>query len=333
MNNGQYRHAYFLGFVQEYLVSLIAGVSCWIILQKILEVRSLPEVYAHSIKDGIALVFSALLALCLKLWSVRREIQLMLKQIQHTDPALREPLAAIMRQQLEDIGRLRDRLVLTGETMSQKGLEALTQACFQANGHRSYIGLDSHVPSVYMQLFPTYIQEQTLRSHRSEDSHDVRILLASEQSLLRDLKEHPDRFAQFYDLHLQSGFRLLQVDYEIAKRAAENLALPSTDIGIFGGTYAAFFLPHLVAELRIDAELGRGTAEAGQVPEPMSTSGRYNVLIRPIDERLRMLLRQLLQELNRVGRQIRLDRSGLTCVERDEEARRGDLDRLLWNLR
>jgi hypothetical protein len=314
MSEGIDRRTLAQAFVREWVAAVLAGSVCFFVLTKILEIRHDPnlELPTEVIKTIVTVSFSLGITFAVKLLMIRRPILSILTQVHETDPKLRGLIILLIRDQIEGIGDYRQALGKGGISLEKPELDTLSQACFTANHRRNYVGTESNVPTRFLDLFPTYLEFQTRRLADRADARDVRILFATPGELQADYTSDPVRFQLFYDWHWSHGFRLLQAEKTRAATLADQLELPSTDIAIFGGQYALFFFPQ-----------GRAGAKGAGT----------KVLLRPINDALQLKLSTYLRQLDKECREIRLEKGVVLCKKRPDEDAKGDLDRLLWDLR
>jgi hypothetical protein len=157
----------------------------------------------------------------------------------HTPAYLRKPFVAylqrrVIKRGIEAISSARSD---SGAEISTVDLDSLAEGFFTHS--KSYQGTDSHTPSEFLALYPHFLDSQT----KNIAELSVRILLVDEQMLVDDLHRHQLAFEDFLASHSDHSRRLLQVDPSIARECATNLALPSTDIGIWDNNYAVLFCP------------------------------------------------------------------------------------------
>jgi hypothetical protein len=258
----------------------------------------------------VVLLLSIVFAFALALLGIRHEISIILGQHRLTHEKLRMPIALFLRSRLSDLGKVREALTgVDGLQIDRGDLKLVVAACFSSNRGRQYVGTDSNVPTRFYELYPNYLDEQFASGESQRRSHDVRILFASEEELRRDYEKDKVLFQSFRDNHRLYRVRLLQVERAEAEKRAQQLQLPSTDLGVFGGEFVVFFAPCTCGGIE-----------------------HYRIYLRALTSEGRSQLRQYFRMLNQGARDIRLEHDVVSCVVRKPEDLPQDERLLLWNL-
>jgi hypothetical protein len=120
----------------------------------------------------------------------------------------------------------------------------------------SYIGVDSHKPSVFFDAYPTLLQhlssdELPFGGEKHDETtechgfHTVRILPIKQSDLEKDAKDNDPRWDTYMDRHRKHDIVLLQVDPDVAKDALTARigtdGAWTTDIGVWMHTCALLF--------------------------------------------------------------------------------------------
>jgi hypothetical protein len=181
----------------------------------------------------------------IRLWEIREHIEAISSYRASLAPSLRAPILPFIKLQfsawLQGHSCLTDK---TGLCVTREALNLLSGNLF-SHCVGSYCGTDSNPPSAFLERYPTYIIHQAQREE-SRPSSDVRCLLVDISTLESDFDQNRKRFLSFLDAHIRNDIVLLQVDPGIATNCVKSLELPSSDLGVFGGRYAAYFTPCLV---------------------------------------------------------------------------------------
>jgi hypothetical protein len=252
-------------------------------------------------------VLSIVFGIGLVLFSIHNEISILSTQHRYTDSKIRKPLLLFMRHRLKAMQNVRTRLTSSGGLdLDNEELEKFVSACFEANRGKPYIGTDRHVPSRFYELYSNYLGEQ----FTDGPGGDVRILFASETDLRSDYSDKTVKFKDFIENHVNNDVRLLQVEMAVAENLAGDQHFPSTDIGVFGGEFVAFFSP--------ESEVG------GEV--------KYTIQLEALTAERRSQLRQYLHMLNLNAREVRLEGDRAFCMERNPDQIKDDENRLLSGL-
>lgn len=126
----------------------------------------------------------------------------------------------------------------SGVTLSRDKAESVYKDCFEFGG-RSYVGTDSHVPSVFFALYRDYLKAQ---EKYTETEKSQRILIVEKDDLNHDYVVHSDVFMKLWRWHVEKGCALLQVDPDIAGALSEECGIWTPDVGIWQD-YALLFKP------------------------------------------------------------------------------------------
>jgi hypothetical protein len=244
------------------------------------------------------------------LYAIRKDISTLLEQHRSANQNVRRPLALFMRHRLEALQRVRSDLTSSnGLDLDESELERFVDSCFSANDGKSYVGTDSNVPTRFYELYPTYLGKQFSEDRLQHPGYDARILFTSEDELRTDYQSNKVMFTDFYENHWSKHVRLLQVDKATAAQLAKNQHLSSTDLGIFGGTFVAFFTPY-----------------------KNGTVVRYRIQLEALTPERRQQLQQYMHMLNRYAKEIRLQNNLVECVDRDSAKVEADEQRFVWAL-
>lgn len=187
-----------------------------------------------------------------------------------------------------------------GLTLDRREQEFFVDACFYANRGRRYVGTDSNVPTEFYRLYPTYLDEQREARIDEDAPWDVRVLFPTESELVDDLARDHVVFEEFSARHLAQHVHLLQVDKSIADGLAEIQRFPSSDMGIYGWTFVAFYKP-----------LKRKDATVA-----------YRVHLRPIDPELKRRLREYVTMLSKHVRELYVEQCRVCLRMPSENAKR-----------
>ena len=128
--------------------------------------------------------------------------------------------------------------------MGYEHSRALVIATFQKTKD-SYFGTDSNVPSKYKNLYPNYLEAQTGSHASSNNRISLRFLLVTRPELIEDFKENREIVRDFIEDNRVAGVHLLVVNPETAKNQANQLSLPSSDLGIFDNEIVFYFKPRV----------------------------------------------------------------------------------------
>jgi len=133
----------------------------------------------------------------------------------------------------------------TGQVMTKDAVDEFTKMCFR-QGAGTYSGVESHPPSEFFTRYPGYLDAHDLNLAKNPQFQSVRILLATRVALREDYQKDGKAFKDFYDWHEdRSSVELLHVPPRLAKKVANDLSLPTTDIGIWEDQYALLFAPEV----------------------------------------------------------------------------------------
>lgn len=201
-------------------------------------------------------------------------------------------ILTFLRPRLETHLRECRTLFQAGFMIKQSELGPLSKAAFRAF-RGSYIGLDSNPPSRFRDIYPTFLEDQVAtRTAADYRGNDIRVLLVSEADLKADALADPGETQTFVDFHKEHGIHLLQVDPAAAERERERLQLMSTDIAIYGTSYAIFFRTQ--------------------------DSSMVEIAVQPISPELGPTLRLYIERLNRLAHRVDYLDGNLTLHPRDE---------------
>jgi hypothetical protein len=294
------------------MAAALAWLVAWYLLHYVINLKLSIGWLDDAVSNIFQWMLSGAIAFAFVLGRLRTEIAILLTQHERTDPRVRLPLALFQQRRFKAMRDERVQMTSNaGAELSLMDLERLVAACFRARGAEPYVGTDSNVPSLFRKLYPTYLQEQFAKLPGGRVRMDVRILLVSEVELRSDYHADEQGFRDFYAEHYaKNNALLLQVDRDDAQRAAEECRLPSADLGIFGRSVVVFFMPIV----------RRGSAST------------YRIWVKPLGSELEKALQSYLRLLNQRAKEIVLDGGEVRCLSRNEEARDGTLDRLLWEL-
>lgn len=285
---------------RKYAIELGFTAIAYLLLYKVFELEGLKALLGGIRHHAIVLLLAVILGRVAGLLPIWTEIGLLVEQHRKTPASVRAPVKLFMAHRITDLGTLRQSLLgRDGITLDRNELEQFVDACFTANTGRRYVGTDSHVPTEFYSLYRTYLDEQREASSGRGSTFNLRVLFATEAELVEDHRKDAAIFEEFVDRHLRERVHLLQVDKSIAESLALIQQFPSTDIGIYGWRFVAFYKP-----VRRDSRL------------------RYRVHLRSIDESLQKQLGEYLTMLNKHARELHVQNHRVECrIPTDNAAR------------
>lgn len=293
--------------LRKYAVELALTALAYLLLYKAFELEGLQALFGGIKHHAIVLALAIVLGQVFRIFPIWTEVSLLIEQHRKTPKAVRRPLGRFLRHRVEGLQLARDRvLTKTGLILDRDELEHFVDACFNTNAGRRYIGTDSHPPTDFYSLYRTYLNEQ-IAFKSSKQTWDFRILFATESELAADCTKDAAVFEEFVDRHLREHVHLLQVDRITATSLAGVQRFPSTDLGIFGWEFVAFYKP-----------IRRRNQDY-----------RYQVHLWPIDDDIRRRLCEYLTMLNKHSREIHLEQRRVRCDQRTENAERDHLSAML----
>lgn len=297
--------------MKKYYREIILAVAAYSLLSFLSQWQGVYPLLSGLIHHLVILALAIVLGIALVFYSIRKEISILSSQHRHTNEKVREPVAIFMRHRLSALQRVR-RALLSGEglDLDTSDLERFVDACFSANRGNHYVGTDSNVPSRFYELYPTYLGKQFTDRRLRKPSHDVRILFSTEGDLRSDYEHERVMFRDFFENHVFNHVRLLQVEKPVATKLAETQHLPSTDVGVFGGRFVAFF----------------------SLLSASAPNFKYRIQVEELSAERLAQLRQYLHMLNEFAKEIRLENDLVSCIERKPSEKEDDERRLLRDL-
>lgn len=130
----------------------------------------------------------------------------------------------------------------TGELMSESDVDEFTKRCFRL-GTSTYYGVERHLPTIFYQRYPGYLDAHDLNLSKNPGKQSARILLATRAALREDYQKDPEAYSKFYNWHHTRNVALLHVLPRMAQQLADDLRLKTTDVGIWPDQYALLFQP------------------------------------------------------------------------------------------
>ena len=156
----------------------------------------------------------------------------------------RGAILGIAGRQLEKVRILLTNLRSENGACVDRADASFATRVFFENAHNGYDGTDSHLPSEFSESYPDYLDAHAKNLEvPGNDYAGTRILIASGASLVEDADHHPDEYYDFVNWHKQHGVELRHADPAVAEDLIKQHELPTTDIGIWHGEYAALFSP------------------------------------------------------------------------------------------
>jgi len=297
--------------VKKYGREIVLTVSAFLVLSFLYQWQGLGYLVESMLHHLTVLLFAISLGFAAALLGIRKEIEIVLRQYRHTDDKIRKPLSLFLLHRLDQVGQYREAMIGNhGLDLDREDLKRFVDACFTANGGKHYVGTDSNVPTKFYDLYPTYINEQLISHHSNKPRRDIRILFVSEEDLRTDYSVDRVLFQNFFENHVVHDVQLLQVEKSVAQKLADAQRLPSTDLGIFGGRFVAFFIPK----------------------ERNDTPVTYTIYLKALNPELRVQLRQYMFMLNRYAKQIYWENDTVFFKDREATAVRDHEHRLLWGI-
>jgi hypothetical protein len=133
--------------------------------------------------------------------------------------------------------------VLKGRTpISRDILDKFTKMFFES-GSGIYIGIESHLPSEFLDLYPSWLKyhaEYLKKLPPDQAQQGGRILIARSIGEIFSDKRNPN-FYKFVNWHKEKKVPLSHVSEEEAKQLCELNELPSPDVAIWKDSYAVVF--------------------------------------------------------------------------------------------
>ncbi len=232
--------------MREWWWQLFVGALSAVLVWALLEAETTIDVISVLLNGLIAAIVGLSCAFAVGLFHARGAVRALLKA-GHKKPDI---VGQIQRDWLYFRS---ERFVLASEGISTGWMlldadevRAFYKLCFR-RCRGKYIGTDRHVPSEFFHLYPEYLGSQRARG---VSRGDIRFVLYDWDELLQDLATDSGDVQRFIQAHVDDGVRLLRVDGDVARREAARQALPSSDVGLFGGRFAVFFNPPSANEAR-----------------------------------------------------------------------------------
>lgn len=223
---------------------LVIIAMCFIVVELAIGPRTIEDVVSGLGRHVTVLLLSSSVGLIGFLILKRREIQILLSVHRIPGESMRGAVSLYVRSRIEQVQEvIRELTHKDGVHFESNELKGFVNCCFHANKNSFYIGTDSNVPSVFKKNYPTYLQEHFASYVGRGPRQDVRFIFASEHELREDFAAHEFLFRDFVNAHVNHSVALLQVEQSVADEAAALNGFPSTDIGLFGVGFVAFFRP------------------------------------------------------------------------------------------
>lgn len=227
--------------VRSYIREVLLGIVGGLLLKALMGPVPIPAVLARFVDPAITILLSVSFATVAVFWRLRHDIWAIARHDGTLGPRVRHVLFTYYRPGL--IKHLEERRALldgSGCKLSRAELGQLARACFGTAKKSRYRGVDRHVPSEFLSLYPDYISYQAARGRAT---NDTRLLLATEAMLAKDASDNGETFNRFYSAHNDNDIRLLQVEPTYAEGLRASLGLPSTDVAVFAWHYAVWYFP------------------------------------------------------------------------------------------
>ena len=123
-------------------------------------------------------------------------------------------------------------------------LNSFTRMFFRS-GEGTYIGIESRLPSVFIDIYPLWLQfhAEYLQKHdHVGDSRGKRILVVKNaEQLKNDRMNNRANYEKFLNWHRDNSVELFYIEEEKAKKIAEEFDLHSTDVAFWENSYAVIF--------------------------------------------------------------------------------------------
>jgi SAM-dependent methyltransferase len=165
--------------------------------------------------------------------------------------AARPTILSFVDRHLERLDdQLKAILSREGALLDVEDVKFWTEQCF-AFGEGRYDGTDSHVPSDFIRLYPSYLKAHgaMLDSHPNAPQN-TRILIGPHRHFRDDYIERYELgYSDFLDWHYDKEVSLLHLERERAEQLRKELGkeerdrtpLPTVDLGVWHGQYAVLF--------------------------------------------------------------------------------------------
>jgi len=214
------------------LREIIMATLAFLLLQWVFPSNRLAGPLGPFVRHLCILFTSATFALILVLWRIRSQIMTLSEISRKLAGPGRNTLMPFISNSLEELdASIKALLSEGGTTMSHRDLDRLTGLCFEY-GQGVYHGSDSHVPSEFLERYPLYLNRH-LKNISKRNNPGYRILVVRCQDLKVDLSANLEQVEYFYNLHIDNGIRLLQIDPSQATAISSRLFLDVTDMGIW----------------------------------------------------------------------------------------------------
>lgn len=160
---------------------------------------------------------------------------------------LREsPLNYYFQGEISDLKTKIASIEKNGAVLDRSETTKISQSLFNTSSSH-YVGIESSLPSRYYTIYPTYLaNHETYNTHLSRENISLskRILIARSASDLRtDAFVNPQDYRTFINWHNKNGIGLYWIEQSVAETIQKELGLSTTDVGMWGGQYAATFQP------------------------------------------------------------------------------------------
>ena len=169
----------------------------------------------------------------------------LLSTLRSIDTIARHPARKEIRAFIhDDLRSLQDTLTRVrseeGAEMGRAAVQAWTQRCFEL-GEGAYEGVDSHVPSSFMEANPEYLSYHARNLERNPRGR--RVLIVTIPALQADSRRNKRTYDDFVDWHRSNLVELLHAAPVRARELAESFGVPVTDVAIWRDKYALLFEP------------------------------------------------------------------------------------------
>jgi hypothetical protein len=200
---------------------------------------NLPEAVNQNIGLEIAYDLAVLFAsVSFIRWSGTWGVPHMMASVRHIAHATQEPKREFLRQLATEQVRETRRIVegLTQGSYTVQSPSALKPwfARFFANGGRTYIGVDSHRPAVFMSQYEWYLDAhaKNLLTRGSPDI-DTRVLATPRTEITDDFRFSYAAYQDFYRWHQDNKVTINWIDWDSADRLRQDHHVGSVDVGLW----------------------------------------------------------------------------------------------------
>lgn len=278
--------------MRRWIEDIIIGVLAWLALYFAVTHGKETGAGAQIVEVIAEGLIACIIAYAVRVIRLRKQVSLLVEHYGELSGVQRRASFALFTPRLERALEALAPLTTSGVIVDKVEMEAFVDACFRGC-EGAYQGTDSHSPTKFIELYPSYLLKQQRRRLSLALTSDTRFLLIEEKTLHDDFAGNPASVKNFIELHSKKDIRLLQVSPKVAATLAADL--PSTDIGIFGWKYVVFFWPLTMA--------------GGQ---------SYKVVLNKLNETMSARLGKYLLDLNQEGRRVTLRNHAIELVSRGE---------------